>query len=229
MRLPAGVDPNQQGLTVTCFSGRVEAVWRKSGRRAATRPASTRRAGDAEPLPHDGSRRHARGDRRHRRAALAVRVPRAAGRDAARAADADAGRRGPERRRSRGSSPWSTTACTCSCPSGESPAGHCDRGRLQQHQLRAGVRSAAIRTSPTGRTRVRCGPTGRRCACIARNWISAATRWSRCGPAASRWRSRQGFELDPADPTGGRCDLLDEVRLDARRPGRRSAPTREDR
>ena len=29
VRLPAGADPNQNGLTATCFSGRVEAVWRK--------------------------------------------------------------------------------------------------------------------------------------------------------------------------------------------------------
>ena len=30
VRLPQGVDPNRSGLTATCFTGRVEAVWRKS-------------------------------------------------------------------------------------------------------------------------------------------------------------------------------------------------------
>ena len=57
VRLPAGVDPNHDGLTVTCFSGRVEAVWRKGVAGAYTPGVNQAGLGHAEPLSHDGSRR----------------------------------------------------------------------------------------------------------------------------------------------------------------------------
>jgi len=216
VRLPAGVDPNRLGLSVGCFSGRVEAVWRKGvpgeyspgvnapglamlshfrtmeACSSAEATAATLREpwqfGFLVPLGET-------------RPALFMRMP----------AEVDPN----------AEDPWRLTVVD-DCLyvwllQGESPAGH----SVEVASNATNYAAAPVGSNPSFADWQDVGP-------LRPDWPAARVYrteldfganaleplWIHGGPAVST----QGFELDTADPTGRTLHLLDDVRLDAGDP-----------
>lgn len=212
VRLPLGVDPNQMGLNASYFSGRVEAVWRKSvpgeydpgvnrpglamlsafrtleaGATAAATFASATQAWQFGCLVLLGESTPT----------LLMRMP----------ADVDPN----------SEDPWKFTVVDdclyVQLPQGESPAGHA---------IEVACSGGSYVTAPVGNNSYfgdwqDAGP-------LRPDWPAVRVYrteldfgsnvleplWSAGGPVVGS----QGFAIDPADPSGRTVRLLDEVRLD---------------